>query len=67
VSITLLGAVFLARFIFCAVCIAEILVVFILQQSGQRAVAERLHRSGHWAYPLAYFSALGVLAAYFLQ
>jgi hypothetical protein len=51
----LLDAVFLASFIFCAVCIGEILFVFILQRSGRRAVAERLHRSGRWAYPLASF------------
>jgi hypothetical protein len=51
--VTLVDAVFLASFIFCAVCIAEVLVVSILQRSGQRAVSERLHRSGRWAYPLA--------------
>jgi hypothetical protein len=65
--VTLRDAVFLASFIFCAVCIAEILVVFILQRSGQRALAERSHRSGRWSYPLAYFSAPGLLTACFLQ
>jgi hypothetical protein len=65
--VTLLDAVFLAGFIFCAVCIAGILAVFILQRNGKRAVAERLHQSGRWAYPLAYFSALGILSVYFLR
>jgi hypothetical protein len=53
--ITLLDAAFLTSFVFCFLCICEI---------GQMAL--KLHRSGRWAYPLLYFSALLLVAAVFL-
>lgn len=63
---TLLDAIFLTSYVFFALCIAEILYVYVLQRSGQRPRAERLHKAARWAYPLSYFAVLALLSAYFL-
>jgi Neurotransmitter-gated ion-channel ligand binding domain len=60
--LTFLDAVFLAGFTFCFLCIFEIATVFLLQQHGRRPLAVKLHTNGRWAYPVAYFGVLLVLA-----
>ena len=64
--LTFLDAVFLASFTFCFLCIFEIAAVFLLQQHGRRPLAVKLHAKGKWAYPLAYFALISVLAIVFL-
>jgi hypothetical protein len=64
--LTFLDVVFLASFAFCFLCIFEIAAVFLLQQHGKRPLAVRLHTKGKWAYPLAYFGLIFVLAIGFL-
>jgi hypothetical protein len=64
--VTFLDAVFLASFIFCFLGIFEITLVFLLQKYGRRPLAVSLHTAGKWAYPLAYFGVLSVLAIHFL-
>jgi hypothetical protein len=41
-------------------------MVFLLQQHGRRPLAVKLHTRGRWAYPLAYFMLIFVLAIGFL-
>jgi len=64
--LTFLDAVFLASFAFCFFGIFEIAAVFLLQQHGKRPLAVALHTKGKWAYPLAYFGLILVLAIGFL-
>lgn len=64
--LTFLDAVFLACFTFCFLCIVEIAAVFLLQQHGRRPLAVKLHTNGRWAYPLAYFTLIFILAICFL-
>jgi hypothetical protein len=64
--ITFLDAVFLASFAFCFLGVFEITLVYLLQKTGRRPLAVRLHSAGRWAYPVAYFSVLLVLAFAFL-
>jgi hypothetical protein len=64
--LTFLDAIFLASFAFCFFCIFEIAAVFLLQQHGKRPLAVTLHTKGKWAYPLAYFGLIFVLAIGFL-
>jgi len=64
--LTFFDAVFLASFIFCFLGIFEITFVFLLQKHGRRPLAISLHSAGKWAYPLAYFGVLSVLAIHFL-
>jgi hypothetical protein len=65
--LTFLDAVFLASFTFCFLCIFEIAVVFLLQQHGRRPLAVKLHTNGRWAYPVAYFGFVFILAIGFLS
>jgi hypothetical protein len=65
--LTFLDAVFLASFTFCFLCIFEIAAVFLLQQHGRRPLAVRLHTNGRWAYPVAYFGLVFILAIGFLS
>jgi hypothetical protein len=64
--LTFLDTVFLASFTFCFLCIFEILIVFLLQKNGRRALAVTLHRAGKWAYPVGYFGLIFILALGFL-
>ena len=64
--VTFLDAVFLVSFIFCFLCIFEILAVFLLQKRGKRDHAVKIHRMGRWAYPTAYVVAILLLAVGFL-
>jgi hypothetical protein len=64
--ITFLDAVFLASFVFCFLGIIEITTVYLLQKHGRRPVAVSIHSAGKWAYPLAYFAVLSILAIRFL-
>jgi neurotransmitter-gated ion-channel len=64
--VTFLDAVFLASFGFCFLRIFEILTVFLMQKAGRRDRAVKLHTAGKWAYPLAYFGVLLLLALCFL-
>jgi hypothetical protein len=64
--ITFLDAVFIASFIFCFLGIFEITLVYTLQKYNRRSLAVRLHTMGRWAYPLAYFVVVSVLAIGFL-
>jgi hypothetical protein len=64
--VTFFDAVFLASFVFCFLGIFEITLVYLLQKHGRRPLAVRLHSAGKWAYPLAYFGVLSVLAIGFL-
>jgi hypothetical protein len=64
--ITFLDAVFIASFVFCFLGIFEITLVYVLQKYDRRSLAVRLHTMGRWAYPLAYFSVVSVLAIGFL-
>jgi hypothetical protein len=64
---TLLDAVFLTSMMFYSICMAEIATVFLLQRGGRRPLAEKLHKTGRWAYPAAYFSVLILLAVCFLR
>jgi hypothetical protein len=64
--LTFFDAVFLASFFFCFLGIFEITFVYLLQKHGRRPLAIRLHSAGKWAYPLAYFGVLSVLAIHFL-
>ncbi len=64
--VTFLDAVFLASFAFCFFCILEITLVFLLQKAGKRPLAEKLHASGRWGYPLTYFALILALALTFL-
>ena len=63
---TFLDAVFLASFAFCFFGIIEITTVFLMQKTGMRAPAVKLHTTGKWAYPLAYFVILLFLAVCFM-
>jgi hypothetical protein len=64
--ITLLDAVFISSFAFCFLGIFEITLVYCLQKYNRRSLAVRLHTAGRWAYPLAYFSLVSILAIDFL-
>ena len=64
--VTFLDAVFLVSFAFCFLCTFEIAIVFLMQQRGLRPLAEKIHAAGRWAYPLAYFGSLVILALFFL-
>lgn len=64
--LTFLDAVFLTSFVFCFLCICEITTVYLLQRNGMRPLAVRLHSAGRWAYLLAYFVIVLVLAVSFL-
>jgi hypothetical protein len=64
--VTFLDAVFLVSFAFCFLCIFEILTVYLMQKAGLRSPAVTLHSAGRWAYPLAYFVVLLLLALCFL-
>ena len=64
--ITFLDAVFLASFVFCFLAIFEIALVYLLQKHDRRPIAVRLHTAGRWAYPVAYFSVVFILAIGFL-
>jgi hypothetical protein len=65
--LTLLDAVFLLSLIFYSICSVEITAVFLMQRSGRRPEAERLHATGRWAYPAGYLAMLALFAAYFLR
>lgn len=65
--LTLLDAVFLLSLVFYSICSVEITAVFLMQRSGRRPEAERLHVMGRWAYPAAYLAMLALFAAYFLK
>jgi hypothetical protein len=64
--VTFLDAVFLASFTFYFLCTFEILLVYLLQKNGKRPTAERIHKAGRWAYPIAYFAVIFVVAVSFL-
>jgi Neurotransmitter-gated ion-channel ligand binding domain len=63
---TFLDAVFLVSFIFCFLGIFEITLVYLLQKYDRRLLALRLHRTGRWVYPGAYFGIVVTLAIGFL-
>jgi hypothetical protein len=65
--VTFLDAVFVLSFVFFFICICEITIVYFLQKRGRQSNASRLHTAGRWAYPAAYFGALGLLALIFLR
>jgi len=64
--LTFLDAVFLASFLFCFLNILEIIAVFVMHRNGLREPAVKLHRAGRWAYPLAYFGLILILAVGFM-
>jgi hypothetical protein len=64
--ITFLDAAFITSFVFCFLGIFEITMVYVLQKYDRRPLAVRLHTLGRWAYPLAYFIVVSVLALGFL-
>lgn len=64
--VTFLDAVFVASFAFCFFCILEITTVFLMHKGGMEAQAAKIHSSGRWAYPAAYFIVLLFLAIGFL-
>jgi hypothetical protein len=64
--LTFLDAVFLASFAFCFLSVFEITTVYLLQKHGRRPLAVKLHSAGKWAYPLAYFGVVFILAIGFL-
>ena len=64
--LTFLDAVFLAGFAFCFLGIFEITIVYLLQKYNRRPLAVKLHSAGKWAYPLAYFGVVFILAIGFL-
>jgi hypothetical protein len=64
--LTFLDAVFLASFAFCFFGVFEITTVYLLQKHGRRPLAVKLHSTGKWAYPLAYFGVVFILAIGFL-
>jgi len=64
--ITFLDATFIASFGFFFFAILEITAVYLLQKRGGRPLAVKIHAAGRWAYPLAYFLLLLLLAFFFL-
>jgi hypothetical protein len=64
--LTFFDSVLLVSFTFCFLCIFEILFVYLLQKHGRRPPAVRLHTAGRWAYPVAYFTVVLILAIGFL-
>jgi hypothetical protein len=65
--ITLLDAVFLVSFVFCFLCVCEILLAYLMNGTGQRPTALKLRQIGRWLYPIGYFGALLLLAVIFLR
>jgi hypothetical protein len=64
--LTFFDSVLLLSFTFCFFCTFEILLVYLLQNHGRRPLAVRLHTAGRWAYPMAYFTVVLILAIGFL-
>jgi hypothetical protein len=64
--ITFLDAVFVTGFALCFLCIVEILAVYLIHKRGSPQRAAKIHASGRWLYPTAYFAALALLAVFFL-
>jgi hypothetical protein len=46
--------------------VMEITTVYVLQKYGMRPAAVAIHSAGRWAYPLAYFGVISMLAIGFL-
>jgi cbb3-type cytochrome oxidase subunit 3 len=64
--VTFLDAVFVMGFVFCFICIMEILAVYLMHKRGAQTRAARIHASGRWLYPLSYIGMLALLALLFL-
>jgi hypothetical protein len=59
--VTFLDALFFTSFVFAFLCIAEVAIAYILQSHNHLPQAVKLHRIARWAFPLTYFSVLGLL------
>ena len=64
--LTFLDAVFLMSFAFFFIAIVEITVAYLMQRGSRRPLAVKIHSAGRWAYPMAYFGILLLLAIGFL-
>jgi Neurotransmitter-gated ion-channel transmembrane region len=64
--VTFLDAVFVTGFVFCFLCVLEILTVFLMYKRGAQVRAQRIHASGRWLYPFSYFGVIALLALLFL-
>lgn len=64
--VTFLDAVFVTGFVFCFLCVLEILTVYLMYKRGAHIRAQRIHASGRWLYPFSYFGVIAVLALLFL-
>lgn len=60
---TFTDAVLLFSFVVMCLCIYESLLVNSLWTNGKRALAERIDKAAHWAFPVVYF--LGLACNYF--
>ncbi len=64
--VTFLDAVFVTGFLFCFLCVFEILAVYLMYNRGAQVRAQRIHASGRWLYPISYFGVIALLALVFL-
>ena len=64
---TFTDAVLLFSFVVMCLCIYESLLVNSLWTHGKRAMAERIDRGAHWAFPVVYFVGLTFNYFYFQQ
>lgn len=64
--LTFLDAVFLASFVFIFLTIIEVITVHVLVMSEKLQVAERVHKSSRWIFPLALLVVLAALVPIFL-
>ncbi|HZD31177.1 MAG TPA: hypothetical protein VE779_05900 [Candidatus Angelobacter sp.] len=64
--VTFLDAMFLASFLFCFIAIIEITTVYLIQRGHRRNLAVVVHAAGRWAYPLAYFLLILLVAVFLL-
>lgn len=64
---TFTDAVLLFSFVVMCLCIYESLLVNSLWTHGKRALAERIDRAAHWAFPVVYFLGLAINYFYFNQ
>ncbi|HEX4378655.1 MAG TPA: hypothetical protein VH022_01355 [Candidatus Acidoferrum sp.] len=64
--VTFLDAVFVTGFVFCFLCVLEILTVYLMYSRGAQMRAARIHASGRWLYPVSYFGVVALLALLFL-
>ncbi|MGI0134958.1 MAG: hypothetical protein ACREBW_08395, partial [Candidatus Micrarchaeaceae archaeon] len=64
--ITFLDAVIITSFAFFFLIMIEIPTAYLSQRGVHRPLVVKIHAAGRWAYPLAYFTIMLILAISFL-